>query len=161
MSEKRFYRASVCGDDGLYDKEDGCIIVNVRSNIDLDDNWNTVVDKLNEQQELIEELQEENKQLKLTLSEYGVDLKAFEIFKQKIGYYDKVIDDELRKKLETALTNTEKCREQIKSQLDKAREDDDADERQVHLLVNYNLELLDVKLRLKDFIEHLHLIQFD
>ena len=48
MSEKRFYRASVCGDDGLYDKEDGCIIVNVRSNIDLDDNWNTVVDKLNE-----------------------------------------------------------------------------------------------------------------
>ena len=49
---------------------------------------------LNEQQELIEELQEENKQLKLTLSEYGVDLKAFEIFKQKIGYYDKVIDDE-------------------------------------------------------------------
>ena len=57
MSEKRFYRASVCGDDGLYDKEDGCIIVNVRSNIDLDDNWNTVVEKLNEQQELIEELQ--------------------------------------------------------------------------------------------------------
>lgn len=53
-----------------------------------------VVDLLNEQQELIEELQEENKQLKLTLSEYGVDLKAFEIFKQKIGYYDKVIDDE-------------------------------------------------------------------
>ena len=52
------------------------------------------VNKLNEQQELIEELQEENKQLKLTLSEYGVDLKAFEIFKQKIGYYDKVIDDE-------------------------------------------------------------------
>ena len=49
---------------------------------------------LNEQQELIAELQEENKQLKLTLSEYGVDLKAFEIFKQKIGYYDKVIDDE-------------------------------------------------------------------
>lgn len=53
-----------------------------------------IVDCLNEQQELIEELQEENKQLKLTLSEYGVDLKAFEIFKQKIGYYDKVIDDE-------------------------------------------------------------------
>ena len=51
-----------------------------------------VCEKLNEQQELIEELQEENKQLKLTLSEYGVDLKAFEIFKQKIGYYDKVID---------------------------------------------------------------------
>lgn len=48
MSEKRFYCASVCGDDGLYDKEDGCIIVNVNSNTDLDDNWNTVVEKLNE-----------------------------------------------------------------------------------------------------------------
>lgn len=71
------------------------------------------------------------------------------------------MNDELRKELETALTNTEKCREQIKSQLEKVREDDDADERQVHLLVNYNLELLDVKLRLKDFIEHLHLIRFD
>ena len=58
MSEKRFYRASVCGDDGLYDKEDGCIIVNVRSNIDLDDNWNTVVDKLNEQQATIRRLQD-------------------------------------------------------------------------------------------------------
>ena len=72
-----------------------------------------------------------------------------------------MMNDELRKELETALTNTEKCREQLKSQLEKVREDDDADERQVHLLVNYNLELLDVKLRLKDFIEHLHLIQFD
>ena len=71
------------------------------------------------------------------------------------------MNDELRKKLETALTNTEKCREQIKSQLEKLRKDENADERQVHLLVNYNLELLDVKLRLKDFIEHLHLIQFD
>ena len=71
------------------------------------------------------------------------------------------MNDGLRKELETALTNTEKCREQIKSQLEKVREDDDADERQVHLLVNYNLELLDGKLRLKDFIEHLHLIQFD
>lgn len=57
MSEKRFYRASVCGDEGLYDKEDGCIIVNVRSNIDLNDNWNTVVEKLNK-------LADENEQLK-------------------------------------------------------------------------------------------------
>ena len=71
------------------------------------------------------------------------------------------MNDELRKELETALTNTEKCREQIKSQLEKLRKDENADERQVHLLVNYNLELLDVKLRLKDFIEHLNLIQFD
>ena len=31
------------------------------------------------------------------------------------------MNDELRKELETALTNTEKCREQIKSQLEKLR----------------------------------------
>ena len=66
MSEKRFYRASVCGDDGLYDKEDGCIIVNVNSNIDLNDNWNTVVDLLNEKQATIKELEEEIKLLKPT-----------------------------------------------------------------------------------------------
>ena len=58
------------------------------------DFYSDVVDLLNEQQATICKLQEENKQLKLTLSEYGVDLKAFEIFKQKIGYYGKVIDDE-------------------------------------------------------------------
>ena len=52
-----------------------------------------LVGLLNEQQATISQLKEENEQLKLTLSEYGVDLKAFEIFKQKIGYY-KVIDDE-------------------------------------------------------------------
>lgn len=71
------------------------------------------------------------------------------------------MNEELKKELETALSKTEKCREQIKSQLERIREDGEADERQIHLLVNYNLELLDVKLRLKDFIEHLHLIQFD
>ena len=52
-----------------------------------------VADLLNEQQATIQSLKEENKQLKLTLSEYGVDLKAFEIFKQKIGYYDKGEND--------------------------------------------------------------------
>ena len=67
MSEKRFYRASVCGDDGLYDKEDGCIIVNVNSNIDLNDNWNTVVDLLNEQQATISNLEKENENLKLKI----------------------------------------------------------------------------------------------
>lgn len=59
MSEERFYRASVCGDEGLYDIEDGCIIINVRSNIDLDDNWNNVVDLLNNQAETITHLEEE------------------------------------------------------------------------------------------------------
>ena len=48
MSEKRFYRASVCGDEGLYDKKNGCIISNVRSNIDIEENWNTIIDLLND-----------------------------------------------------------------------------------------------------------------
>ena len=80
MSEKRFYRASVCGDDGLYDKEDGCIIVNVNSNIDLNDNWNTVVDLLNEQQDIIKSkdsllsiLAKENEQLREELNNLKKD----------------------------------------------------------------------------------------
>lgn len=58
MSEQRFYFASVCGDEGLYDRqEEKCIISNIRSNVDLNMNWETIVSLLNEQQELIEELQ--------------------------------------------------------------------------------------------------------
>ena len=71
------------------------------------------------------------------------------------------MNDELKNELEIALKNIENVREQIKVQLEKVQQENDVDERQVHLLVNYKLELLDVKLRLKDFIEHLHLIQFD
>lgn len=71
------------------------------------------------------------------------------------------MNDELKNELEIALRNIENVREQIKVQLEKVQQENDVDERQVHLLVNYKLELLDVKLRLKDFIEHLHLIQFD
>lgn len=109
--------------------------------------------------DLLNELAEENEQQELIEEQNNVieESSAFIIEQRK----ENKMNEELRKELETALTNTEKCREQLKSQLEKVREDDDADERQVHLLVNYNLELLDVKLRLKDFIEHLHLIQFD
>lgn len=71
MSGKRFYRASVCGDEGLYDKEDGCIIVNVRSNIDLDGNWNTVVEKLNELSEDNEQLKEYCTMLKNQIKKMG------------------------------------------------------------------------------------------
>ena len=71
------------------------------------------------------------------------------------------MNDELKNELEIALKNIENVREQIKVQLEKVQQENDVDERQVHLLVNYKLEMLDVKLRLKDFIEHLHLIQFD
>lgn len=83
MSEKRFYRASVCGDEGLYDKEDGCIIVNVRSNIDLDDNWNTVVEKLNEQQELIEELYDFRLTYNALLFNEWAENQKYEVYKSR------------------------------------------------------------------------------
>lgn len=72
-----------------------------------------------------------------------------------------MMGEKIKSELEVALANIEKAREQIKEQLDKVQQEETADMRQVHLLVNYKLEMLDVKLRLKDFIEHLHLIQFD
>lgn len=67
----------------------------------------------------------------------------------------------IKDELEIALKNTESARAKIKQQLKKIQEGENADEKQVHLLVSYNLELLDVKLRLKDFIEHLYLIRWD
>ena len=106
MSEKRFYRASVCGDEGLYDKEDGCIIVNVKSNIDLDDNWNTVVEKLNElseEKEYFERKKEyflskwsivhaENIQLRQEIKELKKENEQLRILLK-----DLYVDDELRK----------------------------------------------------------------
>lgn len=83
MSEKRFYRASVCGDDGLYDKEDGCIIVNVNSNIDLNDNWNTVVDLLNEQQDLIEELYDFRLTYNALLFNEWAENQKYEVYKSR------------------------------------------------------------------------------
>lgn len=83
MSEKRFYRASVCGDEGLYDKEDGCIIVNVRSNIDLDDNWDTVVEKLNEQQDLIEELYDFRLTYNALLFNEWAENRKYEVYKSR------------------------------------------------------------------------------
>jgi len=93
MSEKRFYRASVCGDDGLYDKEDGCIIVNVRSNIDLDDNWNTVVEKLNE-------LAEENEQLRKELNMYKVVILQFVGLLAENGIMESSVKEEVDELLE-------------------------------------------------------------
>ena len=91
MSEKRFYRASVCGDDGLYDKEDGCIIVNVRSNIDLDDNWNTVVDKLNEQQAIIKSKDKQLERLYNYFQDYLKDEMSGNAFSEM---WDFVKEDE-------------------------------------------------------------------
>ncbi len=71
------------------------------------------------------------------------------------------MNEEQKAKLEMALANVEDVREQVKGQLNRIREQDNMDERQVHLLVTYNLEMLDVKMRLKDFIDNLHLVHFD
>lgn len=55
MTEERFYFATVCGDEGLYDRqEQKCIVSNIRSNVDLKRNWENVCDLLNEQQEELE-----------------------------------------------------------------------------------------------------------
>ena len=72
-----------------------------------------------------------------------------------------MMNEQIRQELEAALENAEKAREKIKNQLDKVQEQDNPEESQVHLLVNYKLELLDLKLRLQDMLKHLHLIKFD
>ena len=64
--------------------------------------------------------------------------------------------------LKYAYDSIEAIRQNVIGQLDKVQNvDGKIDEKQMHLLINYKLELLDVKLRLKDFIEHWHLINWD
>ena len=65
----------------------------------------------------------------------------------------------IQKRIEKALENTEEARQNILVKLERHHNDEVDDEKQLHLLVNYKLELLDVKLRLKDMLEHLHLIE--
>lgn len=67
----------------------------------------------------------------------------------------------LQSQLEIALLNTEKARDTVKKELEKLQKKEDMDMEQLHLLVNYKLELLDLKLRLKDMLEHLHLLRLD
>ena len=67
----------------------------------------------------------------------------------------------LQSQLEIALLNTEKARDTIKQELEELQKNDKEDMEQIHLLVNYKLELLDLKLRLKDMLRHLHLLRFD
>lgn len=71
------------------------------------------------------------------------------------------MNEQIKQELEVALENIEKAREKVKDQLDKIQDQDNPEERQIHLLVNYKLELLDLKLRLQDMLKHLHLIKFD
>ena len=50
MSNERkpYYFAGVCGDEGIYNENKGCIIANIQSITDLQENWNTILDELNE-----------------------------------------------------------------------------------------------------------------
>ena len=68
-------------------------------------------------------------------------------------------NNKIQKRIEKALENTEEARQNILVKLERHHNDEVDDEKQLHLLVNYKLELLDVKLRLKDMLEHLHLIE--
>lgn len=68
-------------------------------------------------------------------------------------------NNKIQKRIEKALENTEDARQIILVKLERHHNDEVDDEKQLHLLVNYKLELLDVKLRLKDMLEHLHLIE--
>ena len=121
MSEKRFYRASVCGDEGLYDKEDGCIIVNVKSNIDLDDNWNTVVEKLNE---LSEEKEYFERKKEYFLSKWSIVHAKNIQLRQEIKELKKE-NEQLKKEYKIAIDEMvtdykklEKENEQLRKQLD-------------------------------------------
>lgn len=68
----------------------------------------------------------------------------------------------IKNELQSALANVEDVRQRMIKLLDKLyEEDDEVDEKQQHLLINYKLELLDMELRLNDLLEHLHLIEFD
>ena len=71
------------------------------------------------------------------------------------------MNEQIKQDLEAALSNTENVREKIKEQLEEIQKSDKPDSKQLHLLVDYKLELLDIKLRLKDMIRNLHLIKFD
>lgn len=96
MSEKRYYLKSVCGDEGLYDKENGCIIINKNSLLDLDENWNTIVDLLNE-------LHEENKELKTYNLQHFLEWLVIK------GY----VTDELMKDINNVIDCVDKFKEYL------------------------------------------------
>ena len=68
-------------------------------------------------------------------------------------------NNKLQKRMEKALVNTEEAREIILLKLERQYERDGADEKQLHLLVTMKLQLLDVKMALKNVSEQLHLIE--
>ena len=63
---------------------------------------------------------------------------------------------ELEDKLQLALANVENAKLMILNMKEEAEEDDNY---KISMLTNYNLELLDLKLRLKDMIKNLPSIE--
>ena len=68
-STKRWYLGYVCGDTGLVSPSDEWVIENTRSITDLEKNWDTVVDLLNEQYTRIKTLENEIQDFQKLLSE--------------------------------------------------------------------------------------------
>lgn len=52
---KQYHFGNVCGDKGLVTPNDEWLIENVNSITDLEKNWDTVLDVLNEQHEIIQQ----------------------------------------------------------------------------------------------------------
>lgn len=67
-------------------------------------------------------------------------------------------NNKLHKRIEKALENTEEGRDIVLGKLERLYQADRVDEKQLHLLVSLKLELLDVKMSLKNISEQLHLI---
>ena len=57
---KQYHFGNVCGDKGLVAPNDEWVIENVNNITDLEKNWDTVLDLLNEQHEQIEDLKDAN-----------------------------------------------------------------------------------------------------
>ena len=65
----------------------------------------------------------------------------------------------LNTRLEKGLQNTEEARTIILEKLETYHNEDLDDEIQIHLLVNFKLELLDIKFKLKEMLEQVKLIK--
>lgn len=60
----------------------------------------------------------------------------------------------MKSELNIALENIEKARASVIKELES-----ETDEKRIYSLIDYKLELLDMKLRLKDMLNNLHLIE--
>ena len=69
--------------------------------------------------------------------------------------------ENIKKELEDILASVEKVRGKIIYQLNLLQEEEMIDNRQLQLLVDYKLELLNVKIILKELLENLHLLELD